>query len=91
MSQREVVSWTLAAEVADYLVSGRDSAPVGNRRPGRTPHDIYPIWPNRTDGWRCPCRSDAERSALAACLAADQATADPAAVAELAGKDINCR
>ena len=86
VSQREVVSWTLAAEVADYLVSGHDSAPRGNRRPGRTPHDIYPT--AEPDRWvALSCASDAERSALAACLAADAATVDPAAVAELAGKD----
>jgi len=86
VSQREVVSWTLAAEVADYLVSDHDSAPHGNRRPGRAPRDIYPT--AEPDRWvALSCASDAERSALAACLAADHAAADPAAVAGLAGKD----
>jgi crotonobetainyl-CoA:carnitine CoA-transferase CaiB-like acyl-CoA transferase len=92
ISQREVVSWTLAAEVADYLVSGHDSAPRGNRRPGRTPHDIYPT--AERDRWvALSCVTDAERSALAACLAADVPADLPADLLadlpadELTGKD----
>lgn len=63
-SQREVVSWTLAAEIADYLVNGTDGKPTGNRRPGRTPHDTYPC--REPDEWAAiTCGSDAQRRALA--------------------------
>jgi crotonobetainyl-CoA:carnitine CoA-transferase CaiB-like acyl-CoA transferase len=67
ISQREVVSWTLAAEIADYLVNGIDGEPTGNRRPGRTPHDIYPCRePGRWVAIACGC--DAQRRALAECV-----------------------
>ena len=67
MSQREVVSWTLAAEIADYLVNGRDTHPQGNRRPGRAPHDTYPC--REPDTWiALSCASDDQRRALAGCI-----------------------
>lgn len=78
ISQREVVSWTLGAEVADYLVNGRDGEPTGNRRPGRTPHDTYPCAaPNQ---WvAVSCASDTERHALADCIGAPGLTDQDAA------------
>jgi crotonobetainyl-CoA:carnitine CoA-transferase CaiB-like acyl-CoA transferase len=75
VSQREVVSWTLAASLAEYLVTGRDSAPAGNARPGRAPHDTYR---SGDDGWvAISCATDAERAALAGLLGGG----------ELAGQD----
>jgi crotonobetainyl-CoA:carnitine CoA-transferase CaiB-like acyl-CoA transferase len=70
MSQREVVSWTLAAEIADYRLNGHDSAPNGNRRPGRTPHDTFPCRDPGT--WvAISCQSDDQRQSLASCLASE--------------------
>jgi crotonobetainyl-CoA:carnitine CoA-transferase CaiB-like acyl-CoA transferase len=67
VSQREVVSWTLAADIADYLVNGRDAAPRGNRRPGRTPHDTSPCADPGT--WiAISCFTDRHRDSLAACV-----------------------
>jgi len=69
VSQREVVSWTLGVEIADYLVNGHDGEPTGNRRPGRTPHDTYPCGdPGQWMAISCVC--DAERQALASCIGA---------------------
>jgi crotonobetainyl-CoA:carnitine CoA-transferase CaiB-like acyl-CoA transferase len=70
VSQREVVSWTLGTEIADFVTNGKDSAPAGNRREGRTPHDTYPcIGP---DTWiAVSCDSDAQREALAGCIASE--------------------
>lgn len=65
VSQREVVSWTLGAEIAGFLRDGADFAPQGNRRPGRTPHDTYPC--AEPDTWvAIACFDDAHRAALAA-------------------------
>jgi crotonobetainyl-CoA:carnitine CoA-transferase CaiB-like acyl-CoA transferase len=70
VSQREVVSWTLAAEIAEYLLHGVVSSPRGNRRPGRSPHDTYPC--NGDDTWvALSCATDAERSTLAHLIGAD--------------------
>lgn len=67
VSQREVVSWTLAADIADYLVNGHDAVPRGNRRPGRTPHDTYPCAVPGT--WiAVSCFTDRHRDALASCV-----------------------
>jgi len=64
VSQREVVTWTLATEVADYLANGRDSAVTGNRRMGSTPRDVYPA--REPDSWiAVACSSDEHRTALA--------------------------
>jgi len=67
LSQREVVSWTLATEIADFVVNGHDAAADGNHRPGRVPHEIYP---SRDVGqWvAVSCSTDAERESLAGCL-----------------------
>lgn len=63
-SQREVVSWTLGSVIADFVTNGVDSAPSGNRRPSRTPHDAYPC--AAPDTWvAVSCFSDAQRQALA--------------------------
>lgn len=67
VSQREVVSWTLATEIADVVVNGHDAVPVGNRRPGWAPRDVYPC--AAPDSWvAIACCSDEHRRALAACV-----------------------
>jgi crotonobetainyl-CoA:carnitine CoA-transferase CaiB-like acyl-CoA transferase len=64
MSQREVVTWTLAPQVANYLAHGQDSEVAGNRRTGVTPRDTYPT--RELDGWvAIACVSDGHRAALA--------------------------
>jgi crotonobetainyl-CoA:carnitine CoA-transferase CaiB-like acyl-CoA transferase len=68
VSQREVVSWTLAAQIASSLASGRDPEPAGNHRPGRTPHDCYPCAEAGT--WiAISCFTDQHRRALSECVA----------------------
>lgn len=68
VSQREVVSWTLAAQIASSLAGGGDPAPEGNRRPGRTPHDCYPCAEAGT--WiAISCATDEHRRALSECVA----------------------
>jgi crotonobetainyl-CoA:carnitine CoA-transferase CaiB-like acyl-CoA transferase len=70
VSQREVVSWTLAAEIAEFLLHGVVSSPQGNRRPGRSPHDTYPC--REDDTWvALSCATDAQRVALAQLIGAD--------------------
>lgn len=70
ISQREVVSWTLAPQIADYLASGRDAVPQGNYRPGAVvPRDTYPC--RDPDTWiAICCESDRQRAALATCIGA---------------------
>lgn len=70
ISQREVVSWTLAPQLADYLVNSRDAVPEGNRRPGAgVPHDTYPC--REPDAWiAISCENDGHREALAHCIGA---------------------
>ncbi|MDF5754324.1 CoA transferase [Spongiactinospora sp. TRM90649] len=64
VSQRELVSWTLADRVAQYLETGTVAAPSGNRRPGSAPHDVYRCAGD--DRWiAIVCRTGAERAALA--------------------------
>lgn len=71
ISQREVVSWTLAAEIADFSVNGVDSRITGNRRPGAAPHDTYAT--AGQDSWiAVSCTQDAEREGLARCLGAEE-------------------
>jgi crotonobetainyl-CoA:carnitine CoA-transferase CaiB-like acyl-CoA transferase len=68
VAQRDVVSWTLADRIADFQQNGRIAAPEGNRRPGRTPHDIYPC--ASPDTWiAISCRTAAQRQALARLVA----------------------
>jgi crotonobetainyl-CoA:carnitine CoA-transferase CaiB-like acyl-CoA transferase len=70
VSQREVVSWTLAAEIAEFMLHGVGSSPQGNRRPGRTPHDTFPC--RVDDTWvAIACGTDAERRGLARLIGAD--------------------
>jgi crotonobetainyl-CoA:carnitine CoA-transferase CaiB-like acyl-CoA transferase len=62
LAQREVVSWTLAAFIADYQGNGHVSRPAGNRRPGRTPRDTYQCGDRR---WiAVACDRDEQRAAL---------------------------
>ncbi|WP_171064117.1 CaiB/BaiF CoA-transferase family protein [Actinomadura soli] len=77
VSQRELVSWTLADRIIEHLAAGTVPGPSGNRRPGSTPHDVY-----RCDGddqWiAVACRTDAERAALAALIGAGRMAGEPA-------------
>jgi crotonobetainyl-CoA:carnitine CoA-transferase CaiB-like acyl-CoA transferase len=64
VSQREVVAWTLADQLAEYAWTGRTARPDGNRRPGSTPHDTYPT--AGTDAWLAiACTTEAHRQGLA--------------------------
>jgi crotonobetainyl-CoA:carnitine CoA-transferase CaiB-like acyl-CoA transferase len=64
VSQREVVAWTLADQLAEYAWTGRSARPDGNRRPGSTPHDTYPT--AGTDAWLAiACTTAGHRRALA--------------------------
>jgi crotonobetainyl-CoA:carnitine CoA-transferase CaiB-like acyl-CoA transferase len=70
ISQREVVSWTLAAEIADFMLHGVASSPQGNHRPGRAPHDTFPC--REDDTWvAISCATDSERRRLALLIGAD--------------------
>jgi crotonobetainyl-CoA:carnitine CoA-transferase CaiB-like acyl-CoA transferase len=65
LSQREVVSWTLRDAVRTALETGYVPAPSGNRRPGRTPHNVYRC--AGVDEWvAISCRTARQRAALAA-------------------------
>lgn len=67
LSQREAVSWTLSAQIADYVVNGRDAEVTGNRRPGAAPHDTFPA--AGADRWLAVvCTTGAHRAALAGWL-----------------------
>ncbi|MDX2825224.1 CoA transferase [Streptomyces ipomoeae] len=69
VSQREVVAWTLADQLGEYVWTGRMPAPDGNRRPGATPHDTYPT--AEPDTWLAiACTSAGHRRALAEVITA---------------------
>lgn len=71
VSQREVVSWTLAAQIADYQINGHVARASGNLRPGRAPHDVYPC--AEPDRWvAIACETDEQRGALARCVEAPE-------------------
>lgn len=71
ISQREAVSWTLATQIADFLVNGVDSMIDGNRRPGRWPHDIYAT--RSPESWiAISCATHRQRVALAACIGSEE-------------------
>ncbi|WP_207400728.1 CaiB/BaiF CoA transferase family protein, partial [Actinomadura roseirufa] len=76
VSQRELISWTLADRIAEHTATGVLPAPTGNRRPGATPHDVYPC---AGDGqWvAVACRGQAARDALAALIAPEVLTGRP--------------
>jgi crotonobetainyl-CoA:carnitine CoA-transferase CaiB-like acyl-CoA transferase len=76
LSQREAVSWTLAAEIADYLVNGHDAGVTGNRRPGAAPRDTFPA-AGAGDWVAIACTTGGHRAALAGWLGRP----------ELAGRD----
>ncbi|MDM0072668.1 CoA transferase [Variovorax sp. J31P207] len=64
VSQREVVAWTLADQLAEFAWTGHSGRPNGNRRPGSTPHDTYPAM--ETEAWLAiACTTDGHRRALA--------------------------
>jgi crotonobetainyl-CoA:carnitine CoA-transferase CaiB-like acyl-CoA transferase len=63
IAQRELVTWTLSDRFLELGQTGKIAVPTGNRRPGSTPHDIYPCLGE--DQWvAIACHSDAERAAL---------------------------
>jgi crotonobetainyl-CoA:carnitine CoA-transferase CaiB-like acyl-CoA transferase len=63
LSQREVVTWTLADRLLDYRLAGLAAVPEGNRRGIGAPHGSFPT--AEDDGWvALSCRTDAERMAL---------------------------
>ena len=69
LSQRELVSWTLADLLADQLVTGRTAGRTGNRRPQAVPHDAYRC--QGADRWvAVACFDDRQRAALAEVLGA---------------------
>ncbi|TDD95139.1 CoA transferase [Actinomadura rubrisoli] len=73
LSQRELISWTLADRIAEHTATGALPVPTGNRRPSGTPHDVYPC---AGDGqWvAVACRRQAERDALAGLVAPEELT-----------------
>ena len=65
LAQLEVASWTLSDRLAEYRWSGRAPQATGNRRPGRTPHDVYRC--HGEDQWvALSCWNGEQRAALAA-------------------------
>jgi crotonobetainyl-CoA:carnitine CoA-transferase CaiB-like acyl-CoA transferase len=65
LAQLEVVSWTLSDRLAEWRQTRRVPRASGNRRPGRTPHDVYPC--RGEDEWvAISCWSGEARQALAA-------------------------
>jgi crotonobetainyl-CoA:carnitine CoA-transferase CaiB-like acyl-CoA transferase len=76
LSQREAVSWTLAAEIADHVVNGRDAGVTGNRRPGAAPRGTFPA-AGAGDWVAIACTTAGHRAALAGWLGRP----------ELAGRD----
>ncbi|WP_037144156.1 CaiB/BaiF CoA-transferase family protein [Rhodococcoides fascians] len=63
VSQRELVAWTLADQLADHVWDGVPMEPTGNRRPYSTPHDVYP---SSDRGWvAIACSTSDHRRALA--------------------------
>ncbi|MEV0341396.1 CoA transferase [Nocardia sp. NPDC050713] len=62
VSQRELVAWTLADQLAAFVWEGRPMHPTGNRRPGATPHDVYPT--AETAWIALSCTADVHRRAL---------------------------
>lgn len=65
VSQRELISWTLADRIVEHATTGVLPARTGNRRPSGTPHDVYRC---SGDGqWvAIACHHQTEREALAA-------------------------
>jgi crotonobetainyl-CoA:carnitine CoA-transferase CaiB-like acyl-CoA transferase len=79
LSQRELVSWTLADLLADQLITGRTAGRTGNRRPHAVPHDAYRC--QGPDRWvAVACFDDTQRAALAQLLGAVPDWADLDAV-----------
>jgi len=75
VSQLEVVAWTLADEIAGEMLGAPMAEPMGNRRPGSTPHDVYACAGD--ERWvAIACHTDQQRTALAALIAADFGTRD---------------
>ncbi|WP_242888771.1 CaiB/BaiF CoA-transferase family protein [Actinomadura litoris] len=71
VSQRELISWTLADRIAEHTCTGALPAPTGNRRPGATPHDVYPC-AGEGQWVAIACHHQAERDALAALVAPEE-------------------
>lgn len=64
VSQRELVAWTLADQLAAFAWEGLPMEPRGNRRPGAVPHDVYPA-SGGTSWVAIACFDDGHRRALA--------------------------
>lgn len=63
LAQREVVTWTLSAEVADHVLNGTPFVRSGNHRPGVVPHEVFAT---DDDSWiALACRTDAQRASIA--------------------------
>jgi crotonobetainyl-CoA:carnitine CoA-transferase CaiB-like acyl-CoA transferase len=63
ISQRELVAWTLADQLAANVWEDLPMQPTGNRRPYATPHDVYPT---ADEAWLAlACTTDEDRRALA--------------------------
>lgn len=63
VSQRELVAWTLADQLAAFVWDDVLVEPAGNRRPGAAPHEVYPT---SDGGWiAVACFADEHRRALA--------------------------
>lgn len=70
LSQRELVTWSLAAELAECAASGAVPRPQGNRRAGAIPHETYPCL--EQDSWiAIACHTDAQRRGLIDALGLD--------------------
>lgn len=72
LAQREVVTWTIGAQVRQVARGGATAVPDGNARAGRFPHNTYrcaggPAW------LAVSCRTDAHRAALAAVVSPELA------------------
>jgi crotonobetainyl-CoA:carnitine CoA-transferase CaiB-like acyl-CoA transferase len=64
LAQREIVSWTISADIRRARDRGGFDGPTGNRRAGRSPHDVYPC--AGEDEWvAITARTDEHRLALA--------------------------
>jgi crotonobetainyl-CoA:carnitine CoA-transferase CaiB-like acyl-CoA transferase len=86
MSQRETISWTLAAQIEYFRASGKVPTASGNQRPGADPHDVYEC--ARPDTWiAIGCFTDRQRDRLGDLVGAESSTLDDAVRRWAAGRD----
>jgi crotonobetainyl-CoA:carnitine CoA-transferase CaiB-like acyl-CoA transferase len=85
LSQIEVLTTYLGAELVQAQITGHDPARLGNVRPGRCPHDLYPCQP--TGLWvAVVARDDDDWRRLCAAMDRPDLAADPA-LATVAGRE----